>query len=1027
MNILRESFVLAGLVAVGASGATEILRAVHPSVSPDGKTVLVSYQGDIWSVPTAGGEARRLTIHPERDQMPRFLPDGKSVLFVSSRNGSQDIYRMKLDGSGIQRLNHETSNEQLFSVSPDGKWAYGYTNAWGRMDLYRLSTSGGDIIRISGGDLELEYYPSPVGNGNQIAFVGGGSPGSWRRPGMHGSNTGEIWIADAGVPLRNFRKLTDNEKNDMFPLGAPDGTIYFVSNRAGVPNIWRMKSDGKGASQITRFEKGTVRWPSISADGKTIVFEQQSRIYRLDTATGKYDPIAIDVPEDLRTNPEVTLNLTSGADGYAISPDGKRAIIAARGDLWLIPEKGGTTRKLTSSIAMDQLPVWLDPQTVLFTTGRTGKRELWTVNLKGEEKVFAAASTDVGNASLSPDGKLVAYFRGAREIVVRPVAGGPEVVVATGAFQGGFAGFDFFNWSPDSKWLAVAMATDRGGTNVHLAPADGKGDHLLVGRMARNASAPRWLPNGRGIFLTGREYENNDLFVIDLQPEAITFTEDDLDKLDEPKAEAKKEAVEVKVHLPGIFDRMRRLTSDGAFEPIASSDSRTIWASVNGAITGFNVQTGAASPVPGLTVWSQPKVIGNKVYFLSGGRLNALTLGQPAPAPVNFSATAPINLREEEKALFDEIWWAMDRFYYDPEMHGKDWAGIKARYAAVLPFTTDRTDFYALMAEMLEELESSHLGATPPTESVTPPGQVDSTAFLGVEWDWNTLASTGQYRVARVHAATPASHPQSELKVGDVILGVDGRALDASYRMPQALNLKTGRKVQLQVRRGSEVLPILIKPASPAIGSRVNYASWVENNRRLVDQLSGGQLAYHHYEGMNQPSQELFLREIRTLTVGKKGIIIDVRFNGGGSTAHQALGVLIKSPWLIRTRRDLPGQKLSENIYRGDSLELPSALMINQYSFSNAEIFAEGFRRLRVGPVVGEATAGGVIGTSAYGLWDGGQIRMPAAGAFAVDGENLENNGRKPDIRVLWDPNAALEGRDVQLEAAVRELMKKIR
>jgi tricorn protease len=204
------------------------------------------------------------------------------------------------------------------------------------------------------------------------------------------------------------------------------------------------------------------------------------------------------------------------------------------------------------------------------------------------------------------------------------------------------------------------------------------------------------------------------------------------------------------------------------------------------------------------------------------------------------------------------------------------------------------------------------------------------------------------------------------------------------------------------------------------------YENWVRQNREYVERVSNGKLTYLHIQGMNEPSLQRFLREIRTLTPDREGVIIDVRFNGGGSTAHQILSVLSKEPWLIRTTPGEFGYRVSENIWRGDSLELPTALLINENSFSNAEIFAEGFRRMRLGPIIGEATAGGVIGTSSYQLWDGGSIRMPRIGAYAIDGENLERNGRRPDIRVPFDPNAAARGEDPQLDRAIAEMMKRV-
>jgi tricorn protease len=355
-------------------------------------------------------------------------------------------------------------------------------------------------------------------------------------------------------------------------------------------------------------------------------------------------------------------------------------------------------------------------------------------------------------------------------------------------------------------------------------------------------------------------------------------------------------------------------------------------------------------------------------------------------------------------------------------MNGKNWKAIKTKFAALVPFACDRADFYRMMGEMMEELESSHLGATAPPMDYPGTG-TDSTAFLGIDLDPVSLARDGAAVVGKVIANSPADHPSMMLKVGDKIVEVDGEKV-AGSSFSQLLNKKASRKVTLRVERDGKFENVTIKPSSSALRSALDYDNYVNETRARVEKLSEGKLGYVHIQAMDKPSLDRFLREIRTQGEGRKGLIIDVRFNGGGSTEVDVLNTLIRSPWLIRTTRGEFGLKLSENIYRGDALELPTALMCNTFSFSNAEVITEGFRKLRLGPIIGERTPGYVIGTGAASMWDGGTIRMPVIGAYAVNGENLENGGRRPDHTVWFDPNAWMEGRDLQIERAVVELLK---
>ncbi|HEY0868278.1 MAG TPA: S41 family peptidase, partial [Fimbriimonas sp.] len=526
------------------------------------------------------------------------------------------------------------------------------------------------------------------------------------------------------------------------------------------------------------------------------------------------------------------------------------------------------------------------------------------------------------------------------------------------------------------------------------------------------------------------EFEEQDLFVVDLMPQELTFGEDDLDALDEPKKEDKKE-VKVEVYEPGIEYRMRRLTTNGAMGALASSDSKSIFTNVRapgGTPQAVSVPVAGGTPTPvaaiqGAMSNAEYGKDGKKLYYTSGGRLFAYSPGSPASVPIPFSAQWTVDTKEEEMALFREIAWAMENLYYDPKLHGKDWPAIKARYEKTVPHAYDRDDFYALMGEMMEEIESSHLGADAPDAPVPGVGS-DSTGMLGVEFDPKALDARASYIVSRVVPQSPASDPQSQLLVGDRILSVDG--VEPGPRSPIAslLNKKAGRKVALVVDRSGKQVSIDIKPTTSAAIGNLEYEAWVAQERSLVDRYSNGRLGYTHIRSMNGPSLERFLREIHTEAEGKQGVLIDCRYNGGGSTAVDVLAVLIRQPWLVRTTRGEMGVKISENLWRSDALELPTALLVNTYSFSNAEIIAEGFRRLKRGPIVGERTPGYVIGTSGYRLWDGGMIRMPAIGAYTVEGENLENNGRRPDHVVWFDPNVWEKGEDPQVRKAVEELLR---
>lgn len=1014
--------------------AVPIQRTIDPAMSPDGRSIAFSWQGDLWTVSVAGGQAKRLTVHPGDDTMPKWTPDGSRIFFSSNRAGSLDVYSVTPDGNDLRRVTFESATEYPQSFSPDGTYLYGYTTAFGRSDLFKVKATGGDIVRLTGHPLELEYYPAVSPDGKWVVFNARGSAANWRKPGLKGSNTSKVWIAENTVPLKSMKIVYPGDRSDMFPVFLGADRIAFVSNRSGVPNIWTGSLTGGSPSQVTKFSDGTVRSLSASSDGNVVAFQKDSRIWVCNPKSGEAAPLDIDAPADSPRDPVQDLSLTTGANGITVSPNGKRAVLTLRGDLFLLPEKGGTTRRLTESPRMDGQPQWLDDKTLVYVAaGEASKRSLKTITIEGESKDLLTDTLDLNAPILSPDRKWIAYHRGDRELYVMPAAGGASRKVVEGTFSEAIRGGRAFNWSPDSQWL-VYRTTLKRGIEIAMVKADGS-QRVSVAKIGKDSSTPVFSADGKAIVFSATEGVNyseirdgkTPVYVVDLVPQPATYTEDDLDKIDAPKEEVSKD-VTVKVVERGLEKRRRVLATGDAGGIWPAADGKSVYANIDGQFSSVNLKTGTVTPVAGVTGPAGGLELSSnkqKLYFIQAGKPSAMTLPTGALTPIAFNAQFKVDLAEEESALFDEVWWAMGSMYYNPAMNGKDWAGIRKKFGQIVPFCQSRDDFYALMGEMMELLDSSHLGATSPVgfRATTP----EETAWLGVEWDWRALDARGSYVVAKVYEDTPAANPDSELRVGDKLVAVDGQKIAADKPLAMLLNRRAGRKVKLSLVRDDKPVDITIQPARAASKTGVFYDDWVDSNKKMVDKLSNGRLGYIHIEGMDVPSLDVFLREIQTELNGKDGVLLDVRFNGGGFTSHIILNTMLKFPWLIRTNRDDPDNKFSENSYRGNALELPAACLTNEYSFSNAEIFSEGFRYMKLGPVIGERTAGGVIGTSSYSLWDGGTIRMPSSGAYAVNGENLEQNGRLPDIDVQWDPNAWMDGRDPQLEVAVKELLKRIK
>lgn len=1018
------------LVLSSVTMASTIKRIQFPAISPDGSAIIFSWQNDLWRVAREGGMATRLTVHAAVDSRPVWFRDGSRIAFASGRYGSTDIFTMKPDGTDLQRVTFDSSSEIPTSVSPDGRFIYGQTNLWSRGDLFRVPVGGGDIQRLTSHPFEAPFAPYVSPDGTKVYYNRGAyRETAWQKPTMQSSALPEIWVADNTVPLSNHKRVTNNEFTDLTPQVLEDGSMYAVSNRGGFPNIWKL---GRPDKEVTHHKDGTSRNLSVSKDGKFIAYEFESSLMIYDAAKDASTEVVVTVPDDGRSNPMQEISLAGGIEQFAVSTDGKRIAAYARGDLFLLPEKGGTTKRLTTNAGRDFSPVWIDAKTILYIAMEGGKRRLKTVSIDGTTKDFAVdAAMDVHSALVSPDGKSVVFQKGDSELWLSDITGAGAKLLVKGEFRNALqSGSPIFSWSPDSMYIAAAFIEGR---RTDVALVDLKGRKTVVAKMVNrpqkgDVSVPQFLSNGKSVFFTSPEFDQPDLFIVDLVPNDVTFSEDDLDKIDTPPNTAKT-APEVKIYEPNLAQRLRRLTSKGCAGAVSGADGKSLYAVTDAGLQTINALTGSASTTlpaaPTLNIQDM-RFTNGKLYVINNGQLAAMGAGPAgaALAPISFNAQYSINASAEEKSLFEEIWWAMGQLYYDPGMNKKDWTAMREKYSKIIPYAYDRADFYRMMGEMMEELDSSHLGSNAPATDF-PGTNTEATAFLGIDLDPVALNS-GSWVVGRVVPNSPADHPSSLLKVGDKLVSVDGEKVGPTP-LSALLNKKALRKVTIEVDRDGKRETIVIKPSANAVRTALEYQAFVDTERKMVDKLSGGKLAYLHISAMDQRSLDQFLREIRTEGEGRKGVIIDVRFNGGGSTAVDVLGILIKTPWLIRTTRGEFGVKLSENIFRGDALEMPTALMENSFSFSNAEVITEGFRKLKLGPIIGERTPGYVIGTSAFSLWDGGSIRMPAIGAYAVNGDNLENDGRKPDHTVWYDPNAWGEGRDLQIERAVTELLKTIK
>ncbi len=1026
------AFIAFGCLSLTATAQDYANRPIrfprHPALSPDAKSIAFSYQGDIWTVPASGGSAQRLTVHEAHEQLPSWSPNGKWIAFASKREGNYDVWVISAGGGRPKQLTYHSADDLVCGWSPDNREiTFSSARETTRYaSIYAVNTDSGASRLIAKDETTLgsaSYTP----DGKRLAARRGGSP---TRRGYRGSANSDIILADSSGS-KPAEWLTKDEENENWALFSPDGrTFFYVCDRNGIANIWKRSVNGGRSVQITKHADGNLFYPSLSANGEKIVYERNFALWSVDTKAGEPQELRVYAPTDDRTNALRRTAFTSQVQEIAVSPDGKQVGFVVHGEIFVQPVSGGDESiRLTNTPQREEDISWSpDSKLLAFSSDRSGAPDLYTVDVKTKEtKQLTKTPESEYSPVYSPDGNDLAYLIGfnGTELRLMPAnGGGPRTLARDPNISG-------VTWSPDSKWLAYAR------TKAHSAgvisevfvmnPADSKA--VNVTRYPMVNSAPEWAGDGKSLFLSSDRSGTRNIWRIPLVDEPEKDPKEDAPAAPLAAKAGEKKPVEVKIDFEDIHKRARQVTrgETDVFGYAVAPDGKSVILSmsnlgrpdlwrvpVEGGIPARLTQTGESSSQLQFTS------DGAKLYYLStGGVIKSLapSAAAPTPAVTAINATMSIDARATSLQMFDEAWRKMRDGFYDEKMHGVDWARIRETYRPVVEDITYKEDFSALFNLVLGELNASHTGiagATGGERGLT-------TASFGVELE-DSFAGPG-VKVKTVMRKGPADTEPRRLLPGDIILSVEGEKVGVNESIYPILGDKAGKWVELSVRCGDSEKNFRLKPISLPAYRDLAYELWQREREQLTDKLSGGRLGYLHLSSMNAENLEKFKRAVFGDMQARDGMVIDVRFNGGGSIADELFAILQSRVFSYRTLRGDP-TRLTAPL---QAWVKPTTLLINELSFSNAEVFPWGYRELGLGKVVGVQTFGAVIGTSGTTLIDGSALRMPAAGSYTLKGVNMENNGCPPDIHVEQTLEDIHVGRDRQLERAIQELVKDLR
>jgi tricorn protease len=1083
--LLATTLLAAPLPTPFAPGAAAPAPSLaEPSLSPDHREIAFVSGGDVWTVPFAGGEARLLVSHPATESRPLWSPDGARIAFVSNRSGNGDVYVLTVASGELRRVTFDDVGDQLDNWSRDGRSLYFSSTSRdvaGMSDVWRVGAEGGTPVQVSADRFATEYWAAPAPDGRTLAITARGFPFTqWWRNGHSHLDESEIWlvhdVAVGAAATPRYEAVTTRGAKSAWPMWSADGaTLFWMSDRNGHENLWSRATAGGEAKPVTAFTAGRVLWPAISHDGRAIVFERDFGVWSFDVATGATRRVPITlrgVPSGPGVEHQV---LSTGIQQLALSPDARKVAFVVRGEVFAASAReGGDAARVTSTPGSEEQLAWApDSRRLAYSSDRDGAWHLYLYDFgtRAETQLTRGTGSEIA-PRWSPDGRRLAYVRNGRELHVLEVAGGADRVVATAVLsRPPFVDDREVVWSPDGRWLAyVSSAGPKQFANVFAVPSDGSAPARQISWLSNaGGGGLSWSPDGTYLTLTsGQRTESGEVTRIDLVPRTPRFREDQFRELFAPSS-PRQPAPQTQQPGPGTpapapvtttpdtaarrdsaasaasaarastriaFDDVRRRISvlplgvdaDGAS---ISPDGKTLLATATaaGQTNLYTYSLDELNPTPvarqltstaGFKSAAQWSSDGKEVWYLEAGRINSVTVESRAVKPVAVSAELDVDFAREKMAVFNQAWSFLRDNFFDARMNGTDWAGFRESYGARVTDARTPDEMRRIMNLMIGELNASHLGIG------GPPAQQPYAGRLGLRFDRAEYERDGRLRVTEVLPLSPAALG-GQVAVGDVLVAIDGRTLDARTNVDELLAYRVGKQTLLTVAPASGTRrTVTVLPVSGGTEKALRYRDWVESRRAYVEKASGGRLGYVHMADMGEGSLRQLYVDLDAEQHAREGVVVDVRNNNGGFVNPYALDVLSRRPYLTMQGRDQAATSARSQLGQR-SLELPTILVTNQHSLSDAEDFTEGYRTMGLGKVVGEPTSGWIIFTSNRTLLDGTTVRLPGTRVRGADGKDMEMNPRQVDVPVTRPVGESYTGRDVQLDVAVRELLGGLR
>lgn len=1060
---------------VSAQAQTDEARLLRfPAIHGD--RIVFSHAGDLYTVPRAGGLARRLTNHEGYECFARFSPDGKHIAFTGQYDGNTEVYVMPAEGGVPKRLTHTATlgrdevsdrmgpNNVVMAWTPDSKHIVYRTRAVTFNDfkgkLFKVPVEGGpsDTLPFSVGGF-CSYSP----DGRQLAYNRVFREfRTWKY--YKGGMADDVYLFDFATG--RSEAICRTTAQDIFPMWAGREIIY-SSDRDRNANLFSYNVDSKQTTKLTEFSDFDVKFPSHSQDA--VVFEKGGYIWLYDLKTRQASQVRIRIQNDLPSGRPALMDASKHIYNADLAPNGSRVLFSARGEIFSAPHKEGVTRNLsrTSGVHERQAEFSPDGSQVAFISDASGEDEIYVQPADGSAPPKRVTNTD-GNYKFqlrwSPDRQKIAWSDKKMRLRYVEVATG-KIVDVDKADSWEIRQFD---WSPDSRWIVYTRPEWQTSSRVQLYSLESKKSAPVTESWFGSGQAT-FSPDGQYLyFISQRDfnptYSNTEwnhaytnmsrVYLILLNKDSKDpFAPKNTEAAEAPKADDKKEEnkdkkeekVTVKVDFDGIESRVRGL-------PITPSNYYSLYATKAGLVFYIESKTGGSGPalkVYDLNEQKESTVMdgvngflltanGEHALISKGGHRYVANIGKAAkgdavkpdlgqPVPLD-GLKAMTDLKAEWAQIYRDCWRQMRDFHYAPNMHGVNWEAVREKYDPLLPHVAHRADLNYIIGELIGELNVGHAyinGGDLPELKRVPMG------LLGAVID--RPKAGGPFRVQRVLQGaawssalrSPLADPSVNVKAGDFILAIDGRPAAELTDLYEALIDKVGKQVELKVAStadGKDSRTVIVVPIGDE--SELYYHDWVRGNIAKVDKASGGRIGYVHVPNMVVEGLNEFVKYFYP-QMNKEALIIDVRGNGGGNVSPMILERLRRELDMALMSRDARPTPSPREIIWG-----PKVALCDGYTASDGDLFSYRFKKYKLGTLIGKRTWGGTVGIRGpQPTIDGADLRKPEFSRFDVDTQEwiIEGYGVDPDIVVDNDPHREFQGHDDQLDKGIEVLLEQLK